>query len=471
MMRNKKESPIIEKIEITDIAAEGKAIAKHEGKVIFVPYVAPGDIVDLKITRKRRSYAEGTAIKFHEYSKDRTEPFCEHFGICGGCKWQHLSYEKQLHYKAKQVVDNLERIAKVPFPEPLPIIGSDSIKHYRNKLEYTFSDKRWFLPDEPFDQPASEIPGLGFHIPGRFDKVLDLKHCYLQPELSDKIRIAVKKYSIENELSYQNLRNHEGLLRNLIVRNSNTGEWMVIVVFGEEENKDAQIALMDFLKQSFPEITSLWYVINTKANDSIHDLEPQLHFGKPYLSEKMMHMEYQIGPKAFYQTNSEQAEKLYQIAYDFSQLTGDELVYDLYTGTGTIANLLANKAKEVVGVEYIEEAILDARKNSEINNVKNTTFIAGDMKDVLNSSFLEKHGYPDVIVTDPPRAGMHPKVIESILEAAPKKIVYISCNPATQARDIALMQPNYTISKVQPVDMFPNTHHVENVILLTRSEN
>lgn len=470
-MRNKKELPILENIEITDIAAEGKAIAKHEGKVIFIPYVAPGDIVDIKLTRKKNSYAEGTAANFHSYSPDRMEPFCEHFGVCGGCKWQHLNYKKQLYYKAKQVADNLERIAKVPFPTPNPIIGSDSIKHYRNKLEYTFSDRRWFMPNESFDQAPEDIPALGFHIPGRFDKVLDIKHCYLQPELSDKIRLAVKKYSLEHDLTFQNLRNHQGLLRNLIVRNSNTNEWMVIVVFGEDNNKEVQIKLLDFLKQTFPEITSLWYVINTKVNDSINDLEPILHFGKAYLSEKMMHMEYHVGPKAFYQTNSEQAEKLYQIACDFSQLTGTELVYDLYTGTGTIANLLANKAKHVVGVEYIEEAILDAKKNSEINTIKNTTFVAGDMKDVLTPSFLDKHGYPEVIVTDPPRAGMHPKVVENMLLAAPKRIVYISCNPATQARDIAVLYPHYEVTKVQPVDMFPNTHHVENVILLTKTEN
>ncbi len=470
-MKKKKELPILEGIEVIDVAAEGNAIAKVDGRVIFVPFVAPGDIVDIKLTRKKNNYAEGVALKINQKSPFRTEPFCEHFGICGGCKWQHLSYEKQLFYKSKQVADNLERIAKVPFPELLPIVGSDDIKHYRNKLEYTFADKRWFLPEEIAESNHSDISALGFHIPGRFDKVLDLKHCYLQPVLSDEIRLAVKAFCTKNSIPFQNLRTHDGMMKNLIVRNSNTGEWMVIVVFGPTAPEVIQGQLMGFLRTSFPQITSLWSVVNPKVNDSINDLEPVLLHGKPYLTEKMMGLEYRVGPKAFYQTNPVQAEKLYKIAYDFSHLTGSELVYDLYTGTGTIANVLANKAKWVVGVEYVEEAIGDARVNSEINSIFNTTFVAGDMKDILNESFIEKHGRPDVVVTDPPRAGMHPKVIENILLASPSRIVYVSCNPATQARDVALLHPHYTIKKVQPVDMFPNTHHVENVLLLEKTVN
>jgi 23S rRNA (uracil1939-C5)-methyltransferase len=427
--------------------------------------------VDIKLTRKKNSYAEGVAVKIHQNSPFRTEPFCEHFGVCGGCKWQHLSYEKQLFFKNKQVADNLERIAKVPFPELLPIVGSDQIKYYRNKLEYTFADKRWFLPHESIENNEEHIGALGFHIPGRFDKVLDVKHCYLQPQLSDEIRLAVKGFCVQNNIPFQNLRTHQGLMRNLIVRNSNTGEWMVIVVFGTPADEAIQQSLLSFLQASFPQITSLWSVTNPKVNDSINDLEPVHFYGKSFLSENMMGLEYRVGPKAFYQTNSAQAEKLYKIACDFSHLTGGELVYDLYTGTGTIANVLANKAKWVVGVEYVEEAIHDARINSEVNSIKNTTFVAGDMKDVLNQTFIETHGRPDVVVTDPPRAGMHPKVVENILLASPSRIVYVSCNPATQARDVALLHPHYTIKKVQPVDMFPNTHHVENVLLLEKTDN
>ncbi len=465
----KKKGLIIENVEITDVAAEGVAIAKIDGMVIFIPYAAPGDVVDIRITRKKNKYAEGVIVNIHKKSDFRTQPFCEHFGLCGGCKWQHLEYNKQLHYKAKQVADNLERIAKIHFPTPQPIIGSDMQKYYRNKLEYTFSDKRWFLPHEPFDHGDQHIGALGFHIPGRFDKVLDIKNCYLQPILSNEIRIEVKKYCVENNISFQNLKTHQGLMRNLIIRNSNTGEWMVIVVFGVSDNYKHQKQLLEHLKNKFTQITSLWSVLNPKVNDSIADLTPELYHGKPYLTERMHGLKYQIGPKAFYQTNSQQAEKLYKVTCDFSHLTGTELVYDLYSGTGTIANLLAQKSKWVVGVEYVEEAIEDAHNNSKINGIKNTTFIAGDMNKVLNQSFFEKHGKPDVIVTDPPRAGMHPDVIQNILTASPKRIVYVSCNPATQARDIAIMSPYYEIKNVQPVDMFPNTHHVENIILMEKA--
>lgn len=465
----RKKEIILERVEITDLGAEGVSIGKVDNKVIFVPYVAPGDIVDIRITRKKNKYAEGLAVNYHRMSGFRTTPFCEHFGICGGCKWQHLEYEKQLYYKHKQVIDNFERIGKVTFPSPLPIIGSEQQKHYRNKLEYTFSDRRWFLPEEPFDNGSDNAAALGFHIPGRFDKILDLKECHLQHPLSNTIRLAVKKLCKELNLTFQNLRTHKGAMRNLIIRNSNTNDWMVIVVFGETDNTQAQNRLLEQIKNKFPQITSLWSVVNPKVNDSISDLTPQLYHGKPYMTERMFDIEYRIGPKAFYQTNSAQAKKLYQTTCDFSQLIGNELVFDLYTGTGTIANLLARKARWVVGIEYIEEAVADARTNSVINGNQNTTFISGDMSKVLNQSFIAIHGAPDVIVTDPPRAGMHQKVIENILHANPKRIVYVSCNPATQARDLALLCPTYEIKKVQPVDMFPNTHHVENIVLLEKT--
>ncbi|HOG19704.1 MAG TPA: 23S rRNA (uracil(1939)-C(5))-methyltransferase RlmD [Salinivirgaceae bacterium] len=464
----KKKSLVYENVEIVDIASEGVAIARVDGMVVFVPYVAPGDVVDIRVSRKKKSYAKGVAIKFHKHSPFRTEPFCEHFGLCGGCKWQHLDYNKQLYYKAKQVTDNLERIAKMPFPTPLPIVMSEEQRHYRNKLEYTFADKRWFLPHEPFEHGDKHIGALGFHIPGRFDKVLDINNCYLQPPLSNEIRLEVKKYCVENNLPFKNLKTHQGLMKNLIVRNSNTDEWMVIVVFGTNDDIDLQKGILEHIKTKFPQVTSLWSMINTKLNDSVADLTPEHYYGKPYLTEKMLGLEFQVAPKAFFQTNSQQAENLYKLACDFSHLTGSEMVYDLYTGIGTIANLLAKNAKWVVGVEYIDEAIDNARTNSEINGIKNTTFIAGDMSKVLSQAFFEKHGQPDVIVTDPPRAGMNPDVIQTILQAGPKRIVYVSCNPATQARDIAMMSPHYEIKKVQPVDMFPHTHHVENIVLLEK---
>ncbi len=457
---------VLEKIEITDIGAEGKAIARVDNLVVFVPYVAPGDVVDIQLRKKKKNFAEGIAVRFHKYSSHRKQPFCKHFGICGGCRWQHLDYSQQLHFKQKQVLDALERIGKLEFPPPQPILGSKHQKHYRNKLEFTFSDSRWILPDEPIIENRTDLNALGFHIPGRFDKVLDIEECHLQPTLSNEIRLQVKKFCIENGISFQNIRTHEGQMRNLILRNSKTGEWMVIVVFSKEAPKEIRQKVLDFIHQQFPQVSSLWSVVNPKLNDSISDLKPQLYFGKEFLTEKMMHLEYHISPKAFYQTNSQQAENLYHTVCEFSQLTGRELVYDLYTGTGTIANLLAMNSKWVYGIEYVKEAIVDAKKNSMINNIQNTTFFSGDMKDIFTDNFIEKHGKPDLIVTDPPRAGMHPDVIKSILNANPAKIVYVSCNPATQARDVAMMSHQYKITKVQTVDMFPHTHHVENVLLL-----
>lgn len=468
--RPKKELPVLEHIEITDVAAEGKAIAKVDNLVIFVPYVAPGDVVDIKLTRKKNNYAEGIAVKFHTFSQFREKPFCTHFETCGGCRWQHLNYEQQLFYKQKQVSDNLERIGKIPFPAIKPILGAHAIKYYRNKLEFTFSEKRWILPNESFEQSETDLLALGFHIPGRFDKVLDINTCYLQPELSNLIRHEVKKFCVENQLSFQNLKTHTGLMRNLIIRNSNTGRWMLVVVFGNDSNEIMRIKLLEHIRQTFPEISSLWYVVNSKLNDSISDLEPILHSGSMSIEENIMGLTFQTGPKAFMQTNSAQAARLYQTAIDFANLTGTETVYDLYTGTGTIANIIAKQANKVIGIEYVDEAVKDARINSKFNKIENTMFFTGDMKDVLTQQFFETHGHPDVIITDPPRAGMHNSVIECIIAAQPQKIVYVSCNPATQARDAAIMHPHYKIEKIQPVDMFPQTHHVENVILLVKDK-
>lgn len=462
--------PTLEKVEITDVAAEGNAIAKVDGKVLFVPYVAPGDVVDVRVTRRKSSFMQGLATRLHTAGPHRVEPVCSHFGLCGGCKWQHLDYQEQLHYKRKQVVDSLERIAKVPFPEVLPIVASEQTLRYRNKLEYTFTDRRWLDPGEPFDQPADKLCGLGFHIPGKFDKVLDLRQCHLQPELSDQIRDEARRFCIDNQIPFHNLRTHKGLMRNLIVRNSNQGEWMVILVVADPDPAPRE-ALLEHLRARFPQITSLYYVLNDKMNDSIGDLQPVLHHGQPFLTEAMLGLRFRVGPKAFYQTNARQAEKLYQVALDFAQLDGTQVAYDLYTGTGTIANALAMKAKWVYGIEYVAEAIEDARENSRVNGIGNTTFFAGDMKDILTPAFVAAHGRPDVIVTDPPRAGMHPDVAATIVQAAPSRVVYVSCNPATQARDIALMHPAYRVARVQPVDMFPHTHHVENVVLLERADS
>jgi 23S rRNA (uracil1939-C5)-methyltransferase len=464
----RKELPLLEKVKITDIGAEGNAVARVDNLVVFVPMLIPGDVVDLKVIKKRKKYLEGKVLKFHEYSPDRIEPRCKHFGVCGGCKWQHLPYDLQLKYKEKQVRDNLVRIGKVDLQELNPILGSEDVFLYRNKLEYTFSNKRWLTKEEVESEEKYDKEGaLGFHIPGLFDKVLDISECHLQPEPSNSIRNAVRDYSVKNQLDFFDLREQTGFLRNIIIRNSLDGKVMVIVVFFYDD-PEKRNGLLNFLATEFPQITSLMYVINSKKNDSLNDQTPVLFRGEDHLTEEMDGLKFRIGPKSFYQTNTRQALALYRTARNFASLTGKETVYDLYTGTGTIANYVAAQAAKVIGVEYVEEAVSDARINSELNGITNCSFFAGDMKDVLTASFFSEHGRPDVIITDPPRAGMHEDVIKIIAGAAPDKIVYISCNPSTQARDIQLLSDSYSVSAVQPVDMFPHTHHVENVVLLTR---
>jgi 23S rRNA (uracil1939-C5)-methyltransferase len=463
----KKDLPLLEKITITDIGAEGNALARVDNLVVFVPMLVPGDVVDIKIVKKRKKYLEGRVVKFYNYSTDRISPRCRHFGICGGCKWQHLPYELQLYHKEKQVRDNLERIGRTDIPELLPIRGSSEQYLYRNKLEFTFSDRRWLSREEILSgQKIEKGNALGFHIPGLFDKVLDIEECHLQPEPSNRIRNMVRQYALENNLLFFDPVNQTGFLRNLVIRNSGEGKVMVIVVFFYED-EERRRGLLNFIASQFDEVVSLFYIINSKKNDSLSDQEPLLFKGDGYLIEEMNGLMFRIGPKSFYQTNTLQALELYTITMEFAGLKGNETVYDLYTGTGTIANFVARKAKKVIGIEYIEQAINDARVNSEINGITNTSFFSGDMKDVLNESFIEANGKPDVIITDPPRAGMHEDVIRAILAASPERIVYVSCNPATQARDILLLSGKYSVVKVQPVDMFPHTHHVENVALLT----
>lgn len=467
MARKKKDLPLLSGIEITDVAAEGNSIARVDEMVVFIPFGAPGDIADVKIDRKKRSYAEGHIEHLTQPSPIRVEPKCEHFTMCGGCRWQHLPYEFQLRCKQRQVEDALQRIAKIPFPELTPILGSDSIWEYRNKMEYTFSNKKWLT----FDQLRSgaEFPerrAAGFHIPGAFDKVLDINKCHLQDDLGNRLRLFVKKFGMEHDYSFYDLREQHGLLRTLMIRIASTGEVMAVMVFGEDDEPKIQ-NLLDAVANEFPEITSLLYVINTKVNDTISDQKIHLYRGKEYIEEEMEGLKFRVGPKSFYQTNSRQAYKLYSVARDFAKLTGDELVYDLYTGTGTIACFVAKNARHVIGIEYVPEAIEDAKVNAGINRLGNTEFYAGDMKNVLTSDFIDVHGHPDVMIVDPPRAGMHEDVVKVILEAAPKRIVYVSCNPATQARDLALLHEKYDIEAVQPVDMFPHTQHVENVVALT----
>lgn len=466
-MGRKKEFPVLEKVLITDIGAEGNALARIDNQVIFVPMLIPGDVVDIKVRKKRKKFLEGSVLRFHEYSPDRIKPVCRHFGVCGGCRWQHLPYTLQLHYKEKQVRDNLIRIGKVSLPDINPIIGSEEIYKYRNKLEYTFSDKRWMTREEVnSDSFFEQEDALGFHIPGLFDKVLDIRECHLQPEPSNAIRDAVRRFAHKNGYRFFNLRQQTGFLRNLIVRNSIDGKVMVIVIFFHDE-PERRNALLDHLAAEFTEISSLFYIINSKQNDSLSDQEPVLYKGDGHLTEIMDRLRFRIGPKSFYQTNTLQALKMYRIARDFAGLSGSELVYDLYSGTGTIANFIAPEARKVIGIEYIEDAVKDAVANSEMNNITNTEFIAGDIKKVLSDQFLSEKGFPDVIITDPPRAGMHEDVVKSIIKASPSRIVYISCNPSTQARDLLLLSEKYEVKSVQPVDMFPHTHHVENIVLLT----
>lgn len=468
MSRKKKALPLYPSVEVVTVAAEGKAIAKVDNMVVFVPYVVPGDIIDIQVTRKKNSYAEGKAVRFEKYSENRCEAFCEHFGICGGCKWQILPYSEQLKYKQDQVSNDLTRIGHIEIPEIQPILGSEKTQFYRNKLEFTFSNKKWLTLEQINSGEVFEyMDAVGFHIPGMFDKVLDIDKCWLQDDISNQVRNFVRDYCHEKGYTFFNLKFKGGLMRTLIIRTSTTGELMVIVVFYEDD-KEAQEDILNAIAHRFPQITSLLYILNEKANDTITDQEVLTWRGNDYIYEEMEGLKFKIGPKSFYQTNSEQAYNLYKVARDFAGLTGDELVYDLYTGTGTIANFVAKQARKVVGIEYVEDAIEDAKVNSLNNKIDNTLFYAGDMKDILTQEFINEHGKPDVIITDPPRAGMHEEVVNVILFAEPQHIVYVSCNPATQARDLNLLDEKYKVVKVQPVDMFPHTHHVENVVLLER---
>jgi 23S rRNA (uracil1939-C5)-methyltransferase len=460
-MKNK----VITNLLIERIASEGKCLGHHEEKVVFVTGVAPGDIVDVRITKGKSSFMEGEPVKFHEYSKERIEPFCSHFGVCGGCKWQHINYELQKTYKRQQVLDQFQRIAKVSIPEVMPTLGSEKTRYYRNKLDFTFSNKKWLTLDQIRSDEEFDRNALGFHIPKMFDKIVDVDHCYLQGNISNDVRNELRAFALENKITFYDIRGQVGLLRNLIIRTTSTGESMVIVQFGENDPESIKV-VMEFLNQKFPEITSLIYVINLKGNETFHDLELVTFAGKDYIEEQMEGLRFRISPKSFYQTNSEQAYNLYKAARDFAQLKGGEVVYDLYTGTGTIANFVAKQAKQVIGIEYVASAIEDAKLNSKLNGIENTLFYAGDMKDILNEEFIANHAKPDLIITDPPRAGMDEKVVEMLLRLEAPKIVYVSCNPATQARDVALLAEKYDVEKIQPVDMFPQTYHVENVISL-----
>ena len=468
MGRRKRTKPFYENVTIEDIGAEGKAVARVGDVVVFTKLAIPGDVVDLQVTKKRKRYQEAIVKEFKSYSIDRAEAFCEHFGVCGGCKWQILPYEKQLFYKQKQVQDQLSRIGKIELPEISPILGSEKNTFYRNKMEFTFSNKRWLSFEEiEKDEDIKDPNALGFHVPGLFDKVVNINKCWLQDDPSNQIRNFIYEYALNNNLSFFDIREQKGFLRTLIIRTTSTGELMVILSMFYED-KTAREQLLEAVKKEFPAITSLMYVINSKGNDTITDQEIKVFAGRDYVLEEMEGLQFKIGPKSFYQTNSVQAYELYKIARDFAELTGDETVYDLYTGTGTIANFVAQKAKKVVGIEYVPEAIEDAKINSELNKIENTRFFAGDMKDVLNEAFISTHGTPEVVITDPPRAGMHNDVVDTILKMEPQKIVYVSCNPATQARDLALLDSLYQIEKIQPVDMFPHTHHVENVVMLRK---
>ncbi|MBO5732652.1 MAG: 23S rRNA (uracil(1939)-C(5))-methyltransferase RlmD [Alistipes sp.] len=466
MGKRRKDYPLIEGLHITTLAAEGKAMGKVDNQVVFVPMTVPGDVVDVQIRKHHRRYMEGTVVRFVEKSPLRTEPFCQHFGICGGCKWQNLPYEEQLRQKTKQVEDQLVRIGHLTIPEVRPCLGSARTEEYRNKLEFTFADRRWLTYEEIAEGGDIEPkPAVGFHIPGCFDKVLDIEKCHLQNDINNRIRLSIKQFCINNGYSFHNARAHEGLMRTMVVRTASTGEIMVIVVFNEND-KERINALMEHLKVQFPEITSLIYMINEKWNDSLGDREPICYAGKDHIIEQMEGLQFKVGPKSFYQTNSEQAYELYKVTREFADLKPTDVLYDLYTGTGTIANFCARRAAKVVGVEYVPEAIEDAKINSMINGIENTTFYAGDMKDVLSDEFVSRNGRPDVIILDPPRAGVDEKVLEVIKRAAPERMVYVSCNPSTQARDLALLSDMYEILAVQPVDMFPHTHHVENVVKL-----
>ncbi|MDY5858354.1 MAG: 23S rRNA (uracil(1939)-C(5))-methyltransferase RlmD [Porphyromonas sp.] len=485
MARKKKELSILNGVRIETLAGEGKALAHIDGQVLFVPFACPGDLCDIQVVKKKKSFLEGKILRLAEPAPERVEPICSHFTHCGGCKWQHVPYALQLATKDQVVRDAMERLGKVEIAEYLPILGSSETERYRNKLEFTFSHKRWLLPGEISEEqlrsrtddagnilPYTE-PGLGFHIPGMFDKVLDIDQCHLGSELLDRVRLFIRNYCLERaeEYPFFDLRNQNGLMRTLMMRTTSTGESMVVVVFYRDDVA-AREALMDAIRTAFPDITALMYVVNSKANDTITDQDIIVHSGRAYIEEEMEGLRFRIGPKSFYQTNSKQAYELYKVAREFASLTGSEAVYDLYTGTGTIANFVARSARSVVGIEYVPEAIEDAKLNSQVNGIGNTLFYAGDMKDILTDDFIAEHGAPDVIITDPPRAGMHEDVVQTILRAKPQRIVYVSCNPATQARDLASLvaEGDYRITKSRAVDMFPHTHHIENVVLLERVE-
>ena len=462
-MGRKKLDLILENVKIEAVAAEGKSLAHVDGTVVFVEFAVPGDIVNVKVTKKKKNYMEGFILEIVKPSEDRLQPFCEHFGICGGCRWQPLPYDMQLKAKQQQVWDQLVRIGHLGIPDISPILPSDKTKYYRNKLEFTFSNKRWIYNNEDPDSLTDEERlGLGFHVGKFFDKVLDIKHCSLQPEPSNEIRLFIREYAVTHNLEFYNIRENTGFLRNIIVRNNQVGDVMLTVCFAYDD-QDKIVPMLDAIAAEFPQIKSLHYVINEKLNDSISDLDCILYKGEDAIWETMGKLKFKIGPKSFYQTNSEQAYKLYSVAKEFAALTGNEVVYDLYTGTGTIAQFISDKASKVIGIEYVKEAIEDARINAEANGITNCTFFDGDMKDILTADFIKEHGKPEVMIIDPPRAGMHPDVVKVIMEAAPERIVYVSCNPASQARDLAMMSPMYEITAVQPVDMFPHTMNVENV--------
>ena len=464
----RKKLPLVEKIELTDIGARGKALARIDNFVTFVSNGLPGDVVDLQITRRKKSYQEGKVVRFHKYSTRRSEPFCKHFGVCGGCRWQDLQYTEQLHYKQQEVTDNLKRIGQLELPPVNPIRASANEKYYRNKLEFTFSNKRWLSVEEiNSGDDFTDRNGLGFHVPGMFDKVIDLEECHLQPELSNLIRQEIRDYSRDHGLTFYDLRNGGGLLRTLIIRNTLKGEWMVLVVFFEDDELQRNL-LLDHLQKKFPELTSLMYCINQKANDSIFDQEILLYAGQDHIMERMEDLQFKIGPKSFFQTNSVQALELYRKVRELAGLTGGEVVYDLYSGTGTIGLFLARQAGKVVGLEFIDEAIQDARVNAGLNGIDNAEFFSGDIKDLLTEEFVREQGQPDVLITDPPRAGMHKDVVDVILSVSPDRIVYVSCNPSTQARDLQLLGEKYKVLEIQPFDMFPQTYHVENIVLLEK---
>ena len=473
MSRKKKVLPILENVEISAVAAEGKALARVDEMVVFVPYVVPGDVVDLQITRKKHHYAEAVAVKFHRYGSSRTQPFCQHFGVCGGCKWQCLSYEAQLSAKQQQVMDALQRIGGVELPQCSPILGSQKTTQYRNKLEFGFSNKAWLTQEQIASGERFSLPGaVGFHTSGSFDKILPIDTCYLMDDINNRLRNGIRDYAYQHSLSFYDQREHKGLLRGMMLRLSNTGELMLLIQFciSSEDERAQAMGLLDWIVVSYPQVSSFLWVDNQKYNDTFGDLDVHCYYGTDHIYQTMEGLRFKVGPKSFYQTNTDQAYILYKVARDFASLSGQELVFDLYTGTGTIANFVAHEARQVIGIEYVPEAIEDARENSRINGIDNTLFYAGDMKDILNRDFIAKHGRPDVIITDPPRAGMHSDVIDVILFAAPKRVVYVSCNPATQARDLQMLDKDYQVTAVQPVDMFPHTQHVENVVLLERRQ-